>query len=385
MRKLVFIASAMVFLEVAFFSAIAPLLPDYVDKLDLGKTAAGILSSAYAAGTLVGALPAGYIASRIGPRRSVIAGLLLLGCSSLVFGLVNHIALLDGARFVQGFAGSLVWSGALVWLITSTPEENRGSVIGTALGTAVAGALLGPALGALAASIGTGVVFGSVLVIAIALSVVVARMPESGTLDTQPLREVLDVLRSRPIVDASIFVVMPSLMFGAIEVLIPLRIDSLGGGHGVIAGGFIAGAAIEAVLAPAAGRIADRLNRRLPYVVGIAICGVAMLTLAVAMSLGLVVAALLLSSIGAGFCFAPAMTLVSDVAEESSLHQGFAAGVTNMAWASGQVIGGIASGAVASAAGFAVPSLGVAALMLLTVFYAYRVLEAEPAEPQVEG
>jgi len=168
-------------------------------------------------------------------------------------------------------------------------------------------------------------------------------------------------------------------------VLIPLRIDSLGGGHGVIAGGFIAGAAIEAVLAPAAGRIADRLNRRLPYVVGIAICGVAMLTLAVAMSLGLVVAALLLSSIGAGFCFAPAMTLVSDVAEESSLHQGFAAGVTNMAWASGQVIGGIASGAVASAAGFAVPSLGVAALMLLTVFYAYRVLEAEPAEPQVEG
>jgi len=385
MRKLVFIASAMVFLEVAFFSAIAPLLPDYVDKLDLGKTAAGILSSAYAAGTLIGALPAGYIASRIGPRRSVIAGLLLLGCSSLVFGLVNHIALLDGARFVQGFAGSLVWSGALVWLITSTPEENRGSVIGTALGTAVAGALLGPALGALAASIGTGVVFGSVLVIAIALSVVVARMPESGSPDTQPLREVLDVLRSRPIIDASIFVVMPSLMFGAIEVLIPLRIDSLGGGHGVIAGGFIAGAGIEAVLAPAAGRIADRLNRRLPYVVGIAICGVAMLTLAVAMSLGLVVAALLLSSIGAGFCFAPAMTLVSDVAEESSLHQGFAAGVTNMAWASGQVIGGIASGAVASAAGFAVPSLGVAALMLLTVFYAYRVLDAEPAEPQVEG
>jgi MFS family permease len=385
MRKLVFIASAMVFLEVAFFSAIAPLLPDYVDKLGLGKTAAGILSSAYAAGTLVGALPAGYIASRIGPRRSVIAGLLLLGCSSLVFGLVNHIVLLDGARFVQGFAGSLVWSGALVWLITSTPEENRGSVIGTALGTAVAGALLGPALGALAASIGTGVVFGSVLVIAIALSVVAARMPETGSPDTQPLREVLEVLRSRPVVDASIFVVMPSLMFGAIEVLVPLRMDSLGGGHGLIAGAFIAGAAIEAVLAPTAGRIADRLNRRLPYVVGIAICGIAMLTLAVAMSLGLVVAALLLSSIGAGFCFAPAMTLVSDVATESSLHQGFAAGVSNMAWASGQVIGGIASGAVASAAGFSLPSVGVAVLMGLTVLYAFRVLEVEPAEPQVEG
>lgn len=385
MRKLLFIASAMVFLEVAFYSAIAPLLPDYVDKLGLGKTAAGILSSAYAAGTLVGALPAGYIASRIGPRRSVIAGLLVLGCSSFVFGLVNHIVLLDSARFVQGFAGSLIWSGALVWLITSTPEERRGAIIGTALGTAVAGALLGPALGALAASIGTDVVFGSVLLIAIAFSIVAARLPEYGTPDTQPLREVLEVLRSRPIVDASIFVVMPSLMFGAIEVLIPLRIHDLGGGHGLIAGGFIAGAAIEAGLAPAAGRISDRLNRRLPYVVGIAVCGVAMLTLAVAMSLGVVVAALLLSSIGAGFCFAPAMTLVSDVAEASKLHQGFAAGVSNMAWASGQVLGGIASGAAASAAGFALPSVGVAVLMLMTVFYAYRVLGVGPAEPQVEG
>ncbi|HYC81483.1 MAG TPA: MFS transporter [Solirubrobacterales bacterium] len=385
MRKLLVIASAMVFLEVAFYSAIAPLLPDYVDKLDLGKTAAGILSSAYAAGTLVGALPAGWIASRIGPRRSVIAGLLLLGCASLVFGLVNDIVLLDAARFVQGFAGSLIWSGALVWLITSTPEENRGRVIGTALGTAVAGALLGPALGALAASIGTDVVFGSVLVIAIGFSLVAARLPESGTPDTQPLREVLDVLRSRPIVDASIFVVMPSLMFGAIEVLIPLRIDALGGGHGLIAAGFIAGAGIEAGLAPAAGRISDRSGRRLPYAIGVAVCGAAMVVLALAMSLGVVVTALLLSSIGAGFCFAPAMTLVSDVAEESRLHQGFAAGVSNMAWASGQVLGGIASGAVASATGFGVPSIGVAVLMLLTVFYAYRVLEPDPGKPQVEG
>jgi MFS family permease len=361
MRRLVLLASAMVFLEVAFYSAIAPLLPDYVDKLHLSKAAAGILSSAYAAGTLVGALPAGYIASRIGPRRSVIAGLLILGLASLAFGLVNQIALLDSARFIQGFAGSLVWSGALVWLITATPEENRGSVIGTALGTAVAGALLGPALGAL------------------------ARIPDTGSPDSQPLREVVEVLLSRPVLDASVFVVMPSLMFGAIEVLVPLRIDALGGGHGLIAGGFIVGAGIEATLAPIAGRISDRSGRRPPYVIGVAICGVSMAVLAAAVSLGVVLAALILSSVGAGFCFAPAMTLISDVADASSLHQGFAAGVSNMAWASGQVLGGIASGVVASATGFVPPSIGVAVLMLLAVLYAFRALEAEPVPPPVGG
>src|SRR6185312_7257723 len=281
MRRLLILASAMVFLDVAFFSAIAPLLPDYVDELHMSKAAAGLLSASYAAGTLIGALPAGYVASRVGPRRSVIAGLLLLGGASLIFGLVHQVALLDAARFIQGCAGALIWSGALVWLITTAPEEKRGSVIGTALGTAVAGALLGPALGALAASIGTGIVFGSVLGVSLALAWAAARTPESGSPETQPLREIVESLTSRPVIDASIFVAVPSIMFGAIEVLVPLRIDSLGGGHGVIAIGFIAGAALEAVLAPIAGKFSDRVGRRTPYVVGLTICAIAMATVAV--------------------------------------------------------------------------------------------------------
>jgi MFS family permease len=381
MRRLLLLASAMVFLDVAFYAAIAPLLPSYVDELNLGKAAAGILSASYAAGTLIGALPAGYVASRIGPRRTVIIGLSLLGVSSLVFGLVHHIALLDAARFTQGCAGALIWSGALTWLITTTPEENRGAVIGSALGTAVAGALLGPALGALAASIGTGVVFGSVLVISLALAYAASRLPESGSPETQPLREVLETLGSRPVVDASIFVGVPSVMFGAVEVLVPLRIDSLGGGHGLIAAGFIVGAAVEAVLAPIAGRFSDRVGRRSPYVIGLSICGLSMLIIAIAMSLGTLLAGLIVSAVGAGLCFAPAMTLIADVAEASRLHQGFAAALSNMAWASGQVLGGIGGGVVANATGYAAPSLGIAALMAVTVVYALRTLEAEPAPP----
>ncbi len=385
MRRLLFLASAMVFLDVAFYAAIAPLLPTYVDELHLSKSAAGILSAAYAAGTLFGALPAGYVASRVGPRQSVIWGLLLLGFSSLAFGLVHHIVLLDAARFIQGCAGSLIWSGALVWLITTAPEESRGTVIGTALGTAVAGALLGPVLGALAASIGTGVVFGSVLGVAVALAYAAARTPESGSPETQPLREIVESLTSRPVIDASIFVGMPSIMFGAIEVLVPLRIDSLGGGHTVIAVGFIAGAGMEATLAPIAGRVSDRVGRRLPYVVGLTICAISMTMVAVAMALGTVLAALILSSLGAGICFAPAMTLISDVADASQLHQGFAAGLSNMAWASGQVLGGIGGGVVANATGYAAPSIGIAILLVFTVFYAYRTLEVDPVAPPVGG
>lgn len=370
------LASAMIFFDVAFFAAIAPLLPEYVDQLGLSKAEAGILSAAYAAGTLIGSLPAGYVASRVGPRRTVIAGLLLLGCASLVFGFADQIYLLDGARFVQGIAGALIWSGALTWLIGSSPEDKRGSVIGTALGTAVAGALLGPALGAIAGSIGTEPVFSSVLVITILLSIAASRLPETRAPERQGLREVVATMLSRPVLEAAAFVAVPSVMFGAIEVLVPLRIDDLGGGHGLIAGGFIAGAALEAMLAPVAGRMSDRVGRRLPYVAGLSICALAMTGVALTTTLGGVLAALIVTSLGAGLCFAPALTLISDIAESSSLHQGFAAGLSNMAWASGQVIGGIGGGVVASLAGNVLPSLAIACLLVLTVLYAHRAMQA---------
>ncbi len=365
----------MIFFDVAFFAAIAPLLPQYVDELGLTKAEAGVLSAAYAAGTLIGSLPAGFAASRVGPRKAVIHGLLLLGVASCVFGFAHQIVVLDVARFVQGIAGALIWSGALTWLITAAPEERRGSIIGTALGTAIAGSLLGPALGAIAASIGTEPVFGSVLAITIALAIAASRLPQPAAPERQALAEVVATLLSRPFLEAAAFVAVPSVMFGAVEVLVPLRIDALGGGHAVIAAGFIVGAALEASLAPRAGRISDRVGRRLPYVIGLSICALAMVVVALVQTLGLLLCGVILTSVGAGLCFAPALTLISDVAESSRLHQGFAAGVSNMAWASGQVIGGVGGGVVASLTGNAEPSLAIALLLALTVAYAFRAME----------
>lgn len=383
MRRLLILASTMVFFDVAFYAAIAPLLPDYVNDFGLNKAEAGILAAAYAAGTLLSSLPAGFVATRFGPRRTVIVGLLLLGASSLVFGLGQEIALLDAARFAQGVSGALIWSGALTWLITTAPPEHRGSVIGTALGTAVAGALVGPIVGALAAEVGTGPVFGAVLGLAIMLAALAARLPEAGPPQRQPLREVAATIVTRPILTATAFVAVPSLMFGAVEVLVPLRINDLGGGHVVIAAGFIAGAGLEAALAPLAGRYSDRAGRRTPFVIGTGICACAMLGIGAAQALGPVLGALILGSLGAGVCFAPALTTLSETADLSGLQQGFAAGLSNMAWAAGQTVGALAGGGVASATGYAIPSFAVAVLLVFTSIYAYRTLAppfVRPAE-----
>src|ERR1044072_507255 len=133
MRRLMLVASTLILFDVAFYSAIAPLLPDYVDDLGLGETEAGILSAAYAAGTPLASLPARVLATRAGPRRTVLVGLALLGVSSVVFGFGQNIVLLDLARFSQGIAGALIWSGALTWLIATAPLERPGPASGTAL------------------------------------------------------------------------------------------------------------------------------------------------------------------------------------------------------------------------------------------------------------
>jgi MFS family permease len=381
MRRLLILASAMVFFDVVFFAAIAPLLPDYVSEFGLSKAQAGILSASYAAGTLIASLPAGLLAAWVGPRRTVIGGLLLLGVASVAFGFAEDIAVLDAARFTQGAAGALIWSGALTWLITMAPTEHRGSVIGTALGTAVAGALFGPALGAFAAEVGTEAVFSAVLVVAILLAAAASRLPEAPMPERQGLRDVGAAIASRPVLVATAFVAVPSVMFGAIEVLVPLRIDELGGGHALIAGGFIVGAGFEATLAPLAGRYSDRAGRRTPFVVGMTVCAMAMALVAVAETLGLVMTALIATSLGAGICFAPALTMLSEAAEATRLHQGFAAGLSNMAWAAGQVIGGMGGGAVASAVGNVAPSFAIATLLLVTAAYAFRVLGPAAARP----
>jgi predicted MFS family arabinose efflux permease len=105
-----------------------------------------------------------------------------------------------------------------------------------------------------------------------------------------------------------------------------------------------------------------------------------MVGIAVAQALGPILAALILGSLGAGICFAPALTTLSETADQSGLHQGFAAGLSNMAWAAGQTAGALAGGGVASATGYAAPSLAIAVLLLFTSAYAYRSL-APPLVP----
>src|SRR6059036_1559938 len=162
MRRLLLLVGALVFVDTMFFAALTPLLPQYADRFDLSKAGAGVLAGAYPAGVLLGAIPSGLISVRIGVKRTVLAGAVLMAATTVAFGFADSIGVLEGARFAQGLASALTWSAGQAWLVAAAPPERRGELIGSALAAAIVGAMFGPVLGGIAAEAGSGVTFAGV-------------------------------------------------------------------------------------------------------------------------------------------------------------------------------------------------------------------------------
>ena len=115
MRRLALLVGAIVLVDTMFYAAITPLLPHLADELHLGKNGAGVLAASSAAGTLVGALPGGWLAARAGVKATVLAGLTLMSISGLAFAFGSSIAVVDVARFMQGVGGACSWAAWPGW------------------------------------------------------------------------------------------------------------------------------------------------------------------------------------------------------------------------------------------------------------------------------
>jgi MFS family permease len=366
MRRLLLLASAVVFVDTAFYAAITPLLPHYVDELGISKSAAGLLSAAYPAGTFLGALPGGWLAARAGVRPTTLAGLGIMAVSSVAFAFGRDIVVLDVARFVQGVGGAMTWAGALGWLIGEAPRERRGELIGSAMGAAIVGALFGPVLGALADALGPEPVFSGVGVIALGLIAWTLRTPARRPAPPPRLATLLEAVRDRAVLLGVWLMVVPGLLFGTLNVLAPLRMDALGAGAAVIAGCFLVAAGLEAIVAPVVGRISDRRGRRAPALAGLA-AGAGVMALlpwpSAAWQLG---ALIVLAAPAIGILWSPAIATLSDGAERHGIEQAIAFALVNVAWALGQTAGAAGSARLAEATADRVPYLVLAAACALS-------------------
>ncbi len=368
LRLLFLVAGAVVFFDTVFYAAVVPLLPTLTRQLHLTKASAGLLTAGYAVGTLVGSLPGGMLAERAGPRVTVYTGLVLMGSSSLAFGLLDNVVLLDAARFVQGVGGACTWAGSMVWLIVETPSARRGSAIGGALAAGIGGALFGPVVGTLAHGLGRGPVFSAVVVVAAGLAAAVAMLPRPAAPELDPDRTRLSRQLRRPTIVLGMWLVaLPAIASGAMNVLGPLRLGELGASAAGIGATFLVAAAAEALISPVVGRISDRRGRMLPLRIGLAGATVALLLFTLPQTALLLAVVILAETVALGTFWAPAMAMLSDAADSHRMSQSYALALTNFAWAAGQIAGAGGGGSLAKAAGDAAPFALAAALCALTL------------------
>lgn len=369
MGRLLLLVCGLVWVDTMLYAALTPLLPRFVDDFHLSKAGAGVLVAAYAAGALVGGLPGGAAAARLGARRAVLVGLALMGLASLGFAFAHGYWPLAGARFLQGVGSGFTWAGAFAWLLAAVPGERRGQVIGTAMGAAVFGALLGPVVGAAAALLGRDVVFTALAGLAVVFAVWTMRI-EPIPPDAPSLAAMRRALRDSLFVGGLLLMALPSFLFGVLSTLAPLHLSAAGWGAAAIGAVWLVGAGVETVISPVAGRVLDRRGVLLPIQLA--------LTAAVPVSVGLAIGPrplayvplIVLAGGAYGALFTPAFALIAEGAERTGLPQGMAFGLMNAAWAIGALVGPAAGGAVAAATGDVVPflvSAGFCATALATV------------------
>jgi len=356
MRRLLLLVSALVFVDTMLYAALTPLLPHFASSLHLSKTGVGALAGTYAAGALVGGLPGGAAAARLGPRRAVLVGLTLMGLASLGFAFAHGFAPLAAARFAQGCGSGFTWAGAFAWLLAAAPRERRGELIGTALGAAVFGALLGPVVGTAAALLGRDVVFTALAGLAIVFAVWTLRL-KSIPPEEPSFAAMRRALRDSRFIGGLVLMCLPSFLFGVLSTLAPLHLAAAGWGAAAIGAVWLVGASFETALSPLAGRMVDRRGMLLPVQLSLTVGAAVSVFLAFGPRPLAYVPLIILAAAAYGVLFTPSFALIADGAERNALPQGMAFGLMNAAWATGALVGPAAGGAVAAATGDVVPFL----------------------------
>jgi MFS family permease len=349
-RRLLTLVCATMFVDTALFGAIVPLVPELTSGYALSKAEAGLLVAGYGAGAMVAGIPGGMVSARVGPKKAVVVGLLLLAGSSVAFAFAGSPLTLGLARFAQGLSSALTWAGALAWLVARVSRERRGAVLGTAFSFAVVGFVCGPFVGGIAAVVSIRWTFVGCSIAVAALALTASRQPSAGV-EALDLPAVRRALADRAFVAALWLSLLPAFAFGMFDVLVPLALDDAGYGAAMITIVFVVAGLTEAAVSPIAGHVSDRRGRLGPIRFGLAASTVVATLLAVATAPWALILLLVAAAITFGSFYAPGISLVSIRAERAALSQSLGFGVMNTAWALGALLGPLLGGSLAHGVG----------------------------------
>nr|WP_169313868.1 MFS transporter [Stackebrandtia nassauensis] len=314
-----------VYLPAAIYSvgqgAIAPVV--VLSALELGASTgvAAFIGALSGVGMLIGDVPAGAFAARVGDRRAMLWATVLVGVALVGCVVAPSVAVLAVAIAVVGMCNSVWMLARHSYLTEVVPLRLRGRAMSVLGGVQRVGRFLGPFIGAAAMQVwDTDGAYGVYVVAAVGAAVAVAcvRDPQPAEPADEPvapsgssrtLREHLPVFRT-----LGVAVMILGAVRAANNVVIPLwgaHIELDATTTSLIFG--IAGA-VEMLLFYPAGSIMDRFGRRAIALPCLGIMAVALAWMPFTSGFATLLAASILLGIGNGVGSGIVMTLGADAA-----------------------------------------------------------------------
>lgn len=368
------LAVVIIFTDAVGYTLIIPALPTFVAELGLGETRAGMLYASYGLISLLLYLPFGMLVDRVGERRLLILGMVVLGLASLGFWWAADFWALLGCRVTQGVAASATWAAALPLAARLSSRERRGVEMSVLMMGFSVGVVAGPALGSVGGTRDPFLYFaGLPLLLAVGAALVLPGRAAGSALVSTP-RAALFGARPLPrtLVCACVVLMLICAVLGAIEILLPLEFHRLGWSRGQIGLFFSGWGLAMLVVQPLVGWWSDRRGRREPLRFGLFVAAVCVPAMFAAVETTWLLPLTLATIIAGSACLVPTLPLMADALadDRTGAPSGMAFGFYNMAFSLGMTFGPWTGGYLAEMIGplwavglLAVPLLVMAVLL----------------------
>jgi multidrug resistance protein len=303
------------------------------------------------------ALPFGIISDRVGRRPFLVFGMLAMAGAFVLYAYSTTYTSLFLSRFLDGVTAAANWSVGLAIIADVYPAGERGQGMGIVMGAMGVGAIAGPAIGGLLYDwLGYKAPFLLVAAICVAaglFALVSRELKRLGPLGSKEGygRMARAVLAYPGIALILVIVMMGTVSLGVLVPLFPVYLEeNLGVGSSAIGLLFALTVLTYSVSSPIAGKLADKVGKKVLMVCGLLATAVVAPALVFAGNLVPIAVLFALCGVTIAFFETPTLPFIADRiggGEEGEAY-GTAFGLFNMAWAIGYMIGPAAGGFLSS-------------------------------------
>lgn len=277
--------------SIAFFVALGfgiviPSIPIFAESFGVSALAATAVVSAFALMRFVSSPFAGSLVNRLGERRVLATGLIIVAVSSFLAGLSQNYVQLLIMRGAGGIGSAMFTVSALALLLRTVSADQRGRASATWQGGFLFGGVAGPAVGGLVLAYSIRAPFffyAGTLAVATFVALFflhpkrITQMEEQVEQQETPgepdltgwpeLKHALGDAAYRAAIGVNLMTGLAT--FGLRSALVPLFvIEGLHAGPGLSGAAFLVAAAAQAVLLLPAGRITDTRGRKPAMLIG---------------------------------------------------------------------------------------------------------------------